>query len=558
MKRFALFLLTLLIFLCARAETGYDVGDTVPDFSVKLTDGSEWRLSEALQNRKMALINFWFIKCPWCMVEFPELNGAYEKYAEEAAVIALNDIDGADEIKAFLENSPYSMPMAQADAALSAAFGVTSYPTTVVIDRNGVLCGYYSTQPDNGAFDRLFEAFTADGYTDPLINYEIPAPEITAPIPDGDALSRAINSDGFDCEWFFPYIDAWPFVEGESGLVSSNRLTDTVSAIAGIFSAEAGSVFALDYDLSAGSGDVLEIFIDDSPVTAEAEIQTSGVITSPISESGTHSVIVAYMKNLSYRADPEEFTDCAVIRNARLLTGPEAEKATLEYQNAHTARLVPEDAGVREIVVEGGLAGTMEDYYDEVRFFIAPESMRFRLEAGENVRASAVVCVSAENGPVSVLQNGKDGDFADPTPFAREEASAKCPYATVLLQYQTTTETKSGLYTILLEGGDVNAFAESMRNSEDEAFSWHIEGGNYAFSFRDQFQNPVAGVLATVCADGMCAPVVSDESGFAVYDGAPGTYDVHIFVPEGYALDGETEFQTASTYETYRFTLIKE
>ena len=74
-----------------------------------------------------------------------------------------------------------------------------------------------------------------------------------------------------------------------------------------------------------------------------------------------------------------------------------------------------------------------------------------------------------------------------------------------------------------------------------------VRQGDYALStyvihFVDQNGEPVPGCVINFCTDETCVPVVADETGTAVFKGAPFAYLQVIRVPDGY------EFDTAQEY----------
>ena len=60
----------------------YELGDVVHDFEVTATNGTTYKLSELLKEKKAVILNFWFLNCGPCKMEFPFLEQAYEDYAD--------------------------------------------------------------------------------------------------------------------------------------------------------------------------------------------------------------------------------------------------------------------------------------------------------------------------------------------------------------------------------------------------------------------------------------------------------------------------------------------
>lgn len=147
-------------------------GDVFFDFSVTDTDGNTHKLSELLKTKKAVVLNFWFINCAPCRMEFPFLSEAYENYKDDVAVLAINPYDGDNaSISAYAKENNVPFPMVKGDAAWQSALGLTAYPTTVIIDRYGFVAmshtGYFQSTED---VEKIFDFFSCDGYTQTVVN----------------------------------------------------------------------------------------------------------------------------------------------------------------------------------------------------------------------------------------------------------------------------------------------------------------------------------------------------------------------------------------------------
>ena len=151
----------------------YGLGDVMRDFVVTTVDGEELKLSEILKEKQAVVLNFWYTGCGPCKNEFPLLQAAYEAYSDKIEVITMNptDIsrDTVEGIKAFRDDYGLTMPMAVCSSQWFSALGINSYPTTVVIDRYGVVCLITGTVEEPGAFESVFEHFTAENYQQKLV-----------------------------------------------------------------------------------------------------------------------------------------------------------------------------------------------------------------------------------------------------------------------------------------------------------------------------------------------------------------------------------------------------
>ncbi len=149
----------------------YKLGSVVHDFTVTATDGKDYKISELLKTKKAVVLNFWFINCGPCKLEFPYLQQAYIDYQDDIALIAINPYDGTDAtVSAYAVENNLTFPMASEDSAWAEIMQLTAYPTTVVIDRYGTIClihkGMVTSKED---FTKVFEFFTADDYKQTLV-----------------------------------------------------------------------------------------------------------------------------------------------------------------------------------------------------------------------------------------------------------------------------------------------------------------------------------------------------------------------------------------------------
>lgn len=146
-------------------------GSIMTDFTLKAVTGEEYRLSELLKEKKAVVLNFWFMNCEPCKMEFPHMEAAYGKYKDTVELIAVNTVDGTEaEINGFAKERQLSFPMVKATSEWESAFNIRSFPTTVVIDRYGMICLISEGSiPETETFEKLFAYFTAEDYTQRII-----------------------------------------------------------------------------------------------------------------------------------------------------------------------------------------------------------------------------------------------------------------------------------------------------------------------------------------------------------------------------------------------------
>ena len=151
--------------------TTFERGDVFADMTVTTPDGTTYKISELLEEKKAVVLNFWYINCGPCQMEFPYMQEAYENYQDDIEILAVNPYDGTDETVAeFQKKHELTFPMAVVDEKWEEYMQVQAYPTTVVIDRYGIISYMHTGMITNvEEFNKLFEFFTAEDYEQTVI-----------------------------------------------------------------------------------------------------------------------------------------------------------------------------------------------------------------------------------------------------------------------------------------------------------------------------------------------------------------------------------------------------
>lgn len=138
----------------ASGETAADARPVIPAVDFELEDqyGNIHRLED--YRGKTIFLNFWATWCPPCKAEMPDIQKLYEKSSTEGedAVIVLGvaapnmgQEGSEEEIAAFMEEKGYTYPvLMDTEGELFASYGIMSFPTTFMIDRDGNVFGYVS------------------------------------------------------------------------------------------------------------------------------------------------------------------------------------------------------------------------------------------------------------------------------------------------------------------------------------------------------------------------------------------------------------------------------
>ncbi|MDY0137052.1 MAG: TlpA disulfide reductase family protein [Thiomicrospira sp.] len=90
---------------------------------------------------KVVLVNFWATWCPPCVTEIPSMNRLLAKYRQQGLdILSVDFQQSAQEIAEFVKTIPVDYPiMLDEDGRLSKQWGVFSFPTTFVVDRQGYI-----------------------------------------------------------------------------------------------------------------------------------------------------------------------------------------------------------------------------------------------------------------------------------------------------------------------------------------------------------------------------------------------------------------------------------
>jgi len=315
------------------SEVSLRLGDVMPDFTVTTADGQDVTLSALLGEKDMVLLNFWYSTCGPCANEFPFMQAAFESYSDKAAVVAVDPLEDATTVATYQASMGLGFHMAACPASWSASFGISGYPTSVVIDRYGVIClvevGAVTSQR---AFDKVFEYFTAADYTQQLFaslgelvttekpDVTMPASEEIAAVlsPDLDVTYRPETEEG-SAEY------SWPFVitekNGEKCLKASNQQIEGSYAIlyADVYLEEGQSV-AFDYLSSTERGcDVLYVIVDGEDVHMisgwDEEETWKTCYAWVATQAAEYEVALCYLKD----GDTDEADDTVYIKNLRIV-----------------------------------------------------------------------------------------------------------------------------------------------------------------------------------------------------------------------------------------------
>jgi peroxiredoxin len=111
-----------------------------PDFALRDLDGTMRDLASF--RGRVILLNFWATWCPPCRTEMLSMAGLYQTYKDYGfeVVAVSSDVQGAEVVQPFVTQLHLSFTtLLDATGQVTRLYGVTSLPTTYLLDREGRL-----------------------------------------------------------------------------------------------------------------------------------------------------------------------------------------------------------------------------------------------------------------------------------------------------------------------------------------------------------------------------------------------------------------------------------
>ncbi len=134
-------------------------GTVAPDFTLNDINGKPLALSSL--RGKYVILDFWGSWCGWCIKGFPDMKKYYEKYKGKFEILGIDCNDTEEKWKAAVEENklPWLHVYCPKDAKVTDDYGITGFPTKIVIDPEGKI--YKTIVGEDPAFytmlDELFK-----------------------------------------------------------------------------------------------------------------------------------------------------------------------------------------------------------------------------------------------------------------------------------------------------------------------------------------------------------------------------------------------------------------
>ncbi len=119
-----------------RESAYFRTGSTIGNVKLVTLDRKKYNLKDLVG--KVVVLNFWFINCSPCRMEIPHLNKVTETYKDREDIVFLAvALDEAYELKEFLKEMPFNYGIVDGGRYITSQYGITAYPTHVVLDKEG-------------------------------------------------------------------------------------------------------------------------------------------------------------------------------------------------------------------------------------------------------------------------------------------------------------------------------------------------------------------------------------------------------------------------------------
>jgi thiol-disulfide isomerase/thioredoxin len=114
----------------------FTIGQEIEPFSTHDMNGKKIKLKDL--RGKVVMLNFWFIGCPPCRAEIPELNKLVELYKDNPNVVFLAvALDARWDIRDFLKTTPFNFDIIDDGRFIANIYKIHLYPTSVILGKEG-------------------------------------------------------------------------------------------------------------------------------------------------------------------------------------------------------------------------------------------------------------------------------------------------------------------------------------------------------------------------------------------------------------------------------------
>ena len=124
---------------CAPASAGTQKGQAAPDFSLPALGGGTVSLRDF--RGRAVVLNFFATWCGPCRAEMPDMQALYAELQDRnLVVLGVNQAESEELVASFADAFALTFPIGlDSGREVGGLYGVRAYPTTVIIDGDGVI-----------------------------------------------------------------------------------------------------------------------------------------------------------------------------------------------------------------------------------------------------------------------------------------------------------------------------------------------------------------------------------------------------------------------------------
>ncbi|MGN1103529.1 MAG: peroxiredoxin family protein [Candidatus Coproplasma sp.] len=335
----------------------YSVGEIINDFAFENYQGTEtYKLSTLLEQKKAVVLNFWYPTCTNCTQEFPALQRNYVTAKKDIEVIGvcfeeangrkIENSDIAAYVNKYKDNFTLTFPLCLNTNGIRQRFNITAAPTTIVIDRYGMIA-FWETggKPNDDFWQSLFKKYASDNYVQDIdgtggstggdsgnsSSSEIEKPDVEMP-SSAEMAAAAVASgvtatfraeDAVTDEYAWPWTTATDDTYGSVITATNTGKQNSYATVYVDIELKKDDLLSFDYYVSSEKNqDCLYVLLD-------------GQLINDVGWSGTDNAWTSYDAYVSDRDKTVELTfiyqkddgdpnaeaigeDCAKIKNIRI------------------------------------------------------------------------------------------------------------------------------------------------------------------------------------------------------------------------------------------------
>ena len=139
-------------------DVGNKVGNRVPEFSVRLADGSTVGSASLVSTRKPAFLYFFATWCPTCRAELAPMRDVYPDYAGQVAfsLVGVDPTESLDQLEKTRGERNYPWPVAEPLDDMLKELRVFQESAKIAIDADGVIIYRRGGGGDAGSWVEVF------------------------------------------------------------------------------------------------------------------------------------------------------------------------------------------------------------------------------------------------------------------------------------------------------------------------------------------------------------------------------------------------------------------